>query len=185
MTDRPSGFAVKHLTNGFVGNRVLKLNIGFLLAAGPGHSHETTLNIPAVRVSEDVDLNYVRGTLRLSRTREGILVQGVLSLGVSDECYRCLAPVEREMQIAIEELYSTPGTHRATEFMIGEDAILDLAPLLRDEALIADAQGVLCKPDCKGLCSSCGANLNEGPCECEAEIDPRFAKLKELLSRQT
>lgn len=184
MADAPPGFAVKHLTNGFVGNRVLKLNIGFLLATGPGHTHETTLNIPAVRVSDDVDLNYVRGTLRLSRTKEGILVQGILRVGVSDECYRCLTPVEREMAIDIEELYNTPGTERVTEFMIGDDAILDLAPLLRDEALILDAHGVLCRPDCKGLCSTCGANLNDGPCDCEAEIDPRFAKLKELLDRQ-
>ena len=40
---------------------------------------------------------------------------------------------------------------------------------------------LLCKPDCKGLCCRCGANLNDGPCGCEPEPDPRFAALKQLL----
>ena len=40
---------------------------------------------------------------------------------------------------------------------------------------------LLCKPDCKGLCCRCGANLNDGPCGCEPELDPRFAALKQLL----
>jgi len=175
---------VKQFTNGYVGNRVLKLNVGFLLAGGPGHTHETTLNVPAVRVADDVDLVYVRGTLRLSRTKEGILIQGLLMLGVEDECYRCLQPLECELPIALEELYSTPGSSRTTEFTIGEDAILDLSPLLREEALIADTRGALCQPACKGLCTSCGANRNDGPCDCDDAIDPRFAKLKDLLDKQ-
>lgn len=176
---------MKQFTNGYVGNRVLKLNVGFLLADGPGHTHETTLNIPAVRVAEDVDLAYVRGTLRLSRTTEGILVQGTLALGIEDECYRCLRPLQNELTIEIEELYSTPGSSRNTEFMIEDDAILDLSPLLREEALIADTRGALCQPDCKGLCTQCGANRNDGPCSCDDDIDPRLAKLKDLLDKQS
>lgn len=171
---------MKQYTNGYVNNRVLKMNVGFLLTAGPGHTHQTEFDVPAVRVSEDVDLAYVRGPLRLSRTKEGILVQGKLQIGVEDECYRCLSPVMRDMTIEVEELYAYPAS-RASEFSIGDDAILDLAPLLRDEAIIADSRGVLCRPDCKGLCPNCGANLNLGPCECQDEIDPRLAKLKDLL----
>jgi len=40
----------------------------------------------------------------------------------------------------------------------------------------------LCKDDCKGICFKCGKNLNEGECDCETrEVDPRLAKLMELL----
>ena len=39
----------------------------------------------------------------------------------------------------------------------------------------------LCDDDCKGLCPKCGANLNEGPCECKKDIDPRFEALLSLL----
>lgn len=177
-----AGKTVKQYTNGYVSNRVLKLNVGFLLAAGSGHTHDTEFDVPAVRVSDDVDFAYVRGSLRLSRTKEGILVQGELEVGVEDECYRCLEPVQRDMKIKVEELYTYPNT-KASEFSIGDDAILDLAPLLRAEAIIADARGALCQPDCMGLCPICGANLNYGPCECQDEIDPRLAKLKELLKK--
>ena len=41
----------------------------------------------------------------------------------------------------------------------------------------------LCRDDCKGLCDRCGANLNEGPCSCKAEKDPRLAVLEQLLEK--
>jgi uncharacterized protein len=174
---------VKQYTNGFVGNRVLKLNVGFLLSSGPGYSHETAFDVPAVRVSPDVDLAYIRGPLRLSRTKEGILVQGKLTLGIEDECYRCLDPVNHELVVDIEELYTHPP-RSDSEFGINDDAILDLAPLLRAEVIILETYGVLCRPDCKGLCSKCGENLNRGEHHCEDdEIDPRLAKLKDLLDK--
>jgi uncharacterized protein len=163
-----------------VANRVLKLNIGFLLAAGPGHTHETEFDVPALRVAEDVYLAYLRGKLRLSRTKEGILAQGDLHLGTQDECYRCLDPIARDLLISIEELYAYPNPN-GSEFEIGEDGILDLTPLLRAEAIIADSRGELCKTDCKGICPVCGANRNHEECTCEEPIDPRFAKLQELL----
>jgi uncharacterized protein len=170
--------------NTYLNNRVLKFNVGFLLNEGPAHSHDAELDLPAVRISDDLLVDHVRGPLRLSRTKEGILVQAELEVGLSDECYRCLDPVERKMDIEIQELYAF---HRQNEveFSIGEDAILDLNPLLRAEVLIGGAQRSLCRPDCKGLCSNCGANLNYETCDCDREdIDPRFAALKNLLDNK-
>jgi uncharacterized protein len=171
---------MKRYENGFVGSRVLKLNVGFLLAGGAGHSHMTEFDVPPVRVADDVDLAYLRGGLRLSRTKEGILVQGVLHLGLDSECYRCLTPLQRDLKLEIEELFaSETSAVPMAEFSVGEDGILDLA---RAEAIIADERGALCRPDCMGLCPDCGANLNNGACNCrQDEIDPRMAKLKQLL----
>ncbi len=85
--------------------------------------------------------------------------------------------------IEVEELYAYPEPEGA-EFSIADDGILDLAPLLRDEVLIADAQGVVCRPDCRGLCPDCGVNLNHDPSHTHDEdIDPRLAKLKDLLKK--
>ncbi len=174
---------MKQFANGFIGNRVLKLNVGFLLGAGPGHIHETAFEVPAIRVADDVDLAYVRGPLRLSRTKEGILVQGTLHIGVEDECYRCLEPTLHDAAIQLEELYAYP-TPIGSEFSLSDDGILDLAPLIRAEALIEDTRGTLCRPDCKGLCPECGANLNYTTCTCaEESVDPRLAGLKQLLDR--
>ena len=174
---------MKQLANGYVSNRVLKLNVGFLLGAGPGHIHETTVDVPAIRVAEDVDLAYVRGALRLSRTKEGILVQGKLHLGVEGECYRCLDATLRDVEIELEELYTYP-IPKDSEFSLSDDGILDLSPLIRAEVLIEDARGALCRPDCKGLCPECGTNWNYAACTCaEDAIDPRLAQLKSLLDR--
>ena len=43
----------------------------------------------------------------------------------------------------------------------------------------------LCREDCKGLCHRCGADLNEGPCGCKPEVDPRFAALAQLLDKES
>jgi len=172
---------MKQSPNTYVTSRVLKLNVGFLLTSGPAHSHDSEIDFPTVRVADDLTLKYVRGPLRLSRTREGILVQAQLLTAMDDECYRCLDSLEHVVTLDIEELYAY-HSDVDTEFFIDEDGILDLAPLLRAEVLIEGAQRTLCKEDCRGLCPRCGANLNHSVCECDADdIDPRLAKLKELL----
>lgn len=165
----------------YVSNRVLKINVGFLLADGPGHSHETAFDVPEIRVSDDLTLAYVRGPLRLSRTKEGILIQGQLQVGLNGDCIRCLEPVTENVAVDLEELYLYPPQPGA-ELVVDETAILDLAPLLRDEILIIATRGLLCRPECKGLCPNCGTNLNFSTCDCDLEdVDPRLAQLKKLL----
>lgn len=169
------------VNKGYVSNRVLKINVGFLLSSGPGHNHDSVFEVPTVRVSDDLTLDYVRGPIRLSRTAEGILIQGKLEVGFETECYRCLDPVTINVTVDVEELFAYPSPTVA-EFSVHEDGNLDLAPLLRAEVLIEAARGVLCQPDCKGLCPDCGTNWNHGTCTCaEDRIDPRFAQLKNLL----
>jgi uncharacterized protein len=174
---------VKPPVQAYVNNRVLKLNVGFLINGGPGNKHLTEFDVPRVRVADDLTLNYIKGPLRLSRTKEGILVQGKLTVGLDEECYRCLDPVDIGVDIEIEELFAYP-IKSDIEFGVGEDCVLDLAPFLRAETMIASTRGAVCKPDCLGLCPDCGANLNHAACSCHLDkIDPRLAKLKTLLDQ--
>lgn len=167
--------------NTYVSNRVLKINVGFLLAAGPGTNHDSVFDVPTVKVADDLTVNYVRGPIRLSRTAAGILVQGKLETGITGECYRCLDPVTQNVTIPVEELYAYPASS-TSEFSVHEDASLDLAPLIRAEVMIASTNGILCREDCKGLCPECGTNLNHTTCNCAMDnIDPRFAGLKQFL----
>jgi uncharacterized protein len=162
--------------------RVLKINVGFLLAAGPGNSHDSHLDIPqAVQVSDDLLLTYIQGPMRLTRAKEGILVQGTWHIGLFMECPRCLDEFEHDLTLNIEELYMHPSPIDS-EFSVGADGNLDLAPLVRAETIIASGHPVLCQANCKGLCPQCGTNLNNETCHCEVDtIDPRMAKLRELL----
>lgn len=163
--------------------RVLILNVGFLLSAGPGNNKDIQLEIDdAVRIADDLVAKHINGTLRLSRTKEGILVQSDLSVAVDRDCARCLETFEYAIPVKVEELYASPHPIGDTEFFVGQNAQLDLATLLRAEVLIALSHRQYCREDCKGLCPHCGTNLNHDNCDCETQaIDPRMAKLKELL----
>lgn len=166
----------------YVNTRVLKLNVGHLIAVGSGHSQDTAFDVPAIRLDDDLILEYITGPIRLSRNKEGVLVQGQLQVGFESECARCLDPTAQPITIEIEELYSYPIS-TGIEFAISEDGSLDLVPLLHAEMLIATAHGLLCRDDCAGLCGECGANLNHAVCACDLDdIDPRLAALKTLLN---
>lgn len=173
-------------TNGFVSNRVLKLNVGFLLSQSLGTSRDIDFDVPALAVSDDLKLAFLKGTLRLSRTREGILVQGTLETASEGECRRCLSVVHVPIELHIEELFTThPDKHPKTQFRVDDDAILDLTPLLREETIINTPLAPLCRNDCAGLCPQCGQNLNEGTCTCEHDsIDPRLAVLMQLRDKE-
>ncbi len=167
--------------NTYVSNRVLKINVGFLLAAGVGNHHDSAFDVPTVRIAEDLTVDYVRGPIRLSRTAAGILVQGQLEAGISGECIRCLDAVTENVTITVEELYAYPAS-LTSEFSVYDDAVLDLAPLLRAEVMLATTNGLLCREDCKGLCPECGINLNDATCTCSMDaINPQFAGLKDFL----
>ena len=61
---------------------------------------------------------------------------------------------------------------------------ITLEQLLHNEILIHWPMRVLCKEDCKGICSHCGKDLNEGPCSCEQEsLDPRMAAIRDIFSK--
>lgn len=168
-------------SNEYVSNRVLRVNVGFLLSDGPGVSRDMAFDVPVMRVDDDLQVLYLRGPVRFSRTSEGILVQGELHVGMMGECSRCLDPAQTDIPLELEELFSYPAPH-GTEFSVGDDAILDLTPLVRGEVLIAADRRMLCRPDCKGLCPECGANWNHESCDCaERQVDPRLSSLNDLL----
>ncbi len=154
-----------------------------MLNESKGTHSDIELDVPRVRVSDDITLDYLKGTIRFSRTSRGILVQGSLTTQIHGECNRCLTETLVELQLPVEDIYVYPPEPGA-ELTVADDGILDMAPLLREEIIIDTPLGVLCKPDCAGLCPECGQNLNEGLCECQsANIDPRFAALKALKDR--
>ncbi|MFN8419027.1 MAG: DUF177 domain-containing protein [Anaerolineae bacterium] len=169
----------EHYSN-YVNNRVLKIQIGFLLNETVGESRDTEFDVPHLLVDNDLLLEHLSGKLHFSRNSRGVLVQGKLHAQLHGECTRCLEQAPINVELPIEELYVSPPQPDA-EFSIPESGILDLAPLIREEVIVQTPITVLCRPDCAGLCPTCGANLNEGPCDCERDtIDPRLAALKAL-----
>lgn len=167
----------------YVPSRVLKFQVGYLLAEGRGYSNDIEVEFPRLRVADDLTIEFLRGTLRFSRTSRGILVQGSLQTSIPGECNRCLDSVPVALTVPLEELYVYPP-EPGVEFTVADDGILDLAPLLREEIVLEIPIGILCKPDCAGLCPECGQNFNTGTCTCaERQTDPRMAALRALRDK--
>lgn len=163
----------------YLPSRVLRLNVGYLLDGNGQPSKDMELDLPHVRVADDMSVEYLRGPLRVSRTKEGLLLQGKLAVGVTGDCYRCLNPVERSVEIYIEELYaSNKGlSEDEAEFQIHEDGQLDLAPLIRAEVLIQTTRGVRCED-----VENCNTRMRELEEDAGIDhLDPRMAVLKQLL----
>ena len=97
-------------------------------------------------------------------------------------CDRCAEDIELDFDIPMEhELVSTLNNEETDEYILVEDMKLDIEQLTLEDIFLALPVKILCDDDCKGICSKCGANLNEGPCGCKKDIDPRLEALLGLL----
>lgn len=119
----------------------------------------------------------VRGTVLY--TGHGYRVEGVIRCRKAFACNRCLEPCEKEQETAFsEEFRRMAGDDDGNVF--DGDAI-DITGMVRDTLLAAQPLSNICRPDCKGLCPVCGANLNHGDCGCERFVpDPRLAALQQF-----
>jgi len=123
-----------------------------------------------------------------------IRVEGRFSTSLELPCARCLEPVAEEIARSFDLLYRPQGADAGPEERAvgpGEAEIsyyegqgLWLEDLLREQLLLAVPLKAVCREDCRGLCPTCGTNLNAGACECTQPIsDPRWAALKDLSEK--
>jgi uncharacterized protein len=159
---------------------VLKYHVASLLRPEVGAAMDLAVD-EIHQVLGDLNVGFVRGTLRLTRANRRVLVNGQLQVAVDADCVRCLATFQLKLDLQIEELFALSPSADPVYF-IDEGGWLNLLQPLREQILLAMPIHLLCRPDCKGLCSQCGQNLNDGPCSCDVDnIDPRLAALKALL----
>jgi uncharacterized protein len=100
-------------------------------------------------------------------------------------CDRCLSAFERTYDVPLEHiLVATLEDEENDDYILLDQYQLDLADLTMADILLELPYKSLCREDCRGLCSKCGKNLNEGECGCETkEIDPRLEPLRALLEK--
>lgn len=123
--------------------------------------------------------------LDVSRTTgQGYALRLRLATQLTGPCMRCLAPATPAFEVDAREV-SQPreGDELESPYVTGSaPALLDLRGWARDATALMLPTQLLCRPDCAGLCSTCGADLNlAGPDHAhEREPDPRWSKLSEL-----
>jgi len=163
--------------------RPLRLNVGFLISAAIGTNRDFTFDYETMKVGDDLTLREFRGTARFSRTPQGLLLQADFQGRLDLECVRCLTIYEQPLQWNLTDLYAFDRRSISeSNLLVPENGQIDLAPLLREYALLEIPISPTCKPDCKGLCPACGENRNETDCgHSNRESDSPFSVLKNLL----
>ena len=121
------------------------------------------------------------------RNTAGVLVMtGSLHTTIHGVCDRCASDFDRFVEFPLDVVLVTELTNEENEdewvFPLEGDSA-DLEDIVRTVFVLNLDSKLLCKDDCKGLCCRCGRNLNDGPCNCQKELDPRFAALKQLLEK--
>jgi uncharacterized protein len=122
----------------------------------------------------------VQGTVR---NRAGALVLNAEAVTELEFfCDRCSQVFHREKRVSYESLLATElEDEENDEIILLDGTQIAVDELMTEAFVLAMDTKILCKEDCKGLCASCGANLNEGPCTCKKEIDPRLAGLAKFF----
>lgn len=162
------------------------------LGRSPGSMRTLEEHVPApsdlgtpligVPPGSDMDLR-----LRLEAVHEGILVSGTVAVDVTGECGRCLDPLEYDLEVDVQELFSYElhedlEAEDEDEQRLVENDMIDLEPALRDAVVTALPFQPVCREDCEGLCSQCGVRLEDNPGHYHEVLDPRWAALQGLSS---
>jgi len=130
-------------------------------------------------------------TLQYYRSGEELFFHGHLSSHVIGHCARCLEEygfdLDKDFALVLLPRPKSVGTD---EEEIGKDEVdvayydadlVDIAPMVLEQLILALPTRPLCDDDCKGLCPQCGANLNNNPCSCTVPTgDLRLAILKKI-----
>ena len=124
------------------------------------------------------------GTVR--NTADVLMMKGTITTCLHGVCDRCAGEFTRQVEIPLDVVLVEELSNEENEdewvFPLEADAA-DMEDIVRTVFVLNMDSKLLCKPDCKGLCCRCGKNLNEGPCTCQKEPDPRFAALRQLLDK--
>lgn len=141
----------------------------------------------------DIDLPQVESCgpvtadLELEAASGGVVARGRARSLVTVLCNRCLGPVSRPVEAEITQLFAVaraePGQPVGYD-SVKSDGWIDFGPLLRDEISLSVPLVSLCREECRGMCATCGADLNAGECggHDEKPASP-FAELQNLLDR--
>ena len=149
----------------------MKINVKRIPAEGQTLHGAEPGNIMELDDSEVGFPHEIAYHLQLQIQDTALLAVGTLDTAAGLVCSRCLKEFELPLHV---------GQFVVHQELHGEDFV-DLTPNIREDILLELPQRALCGPKCKGLCPTCGKNLNEGACQCEpSRADLRWHALDQL-----
>ena len=150
------------------------------LLAHPGHRRSVSIE---TKVDWGLELSRVgpllTAELWLESASGGLVVRGPVTSVVGHTCHRCLTEWQESLVVDVLEALGVPDDPDG--YVLNRD-VADLEPVLRDAVLLAVPLSPTCRPNCRGLCAVCGADLNGDSCPGhDEEPDSPFAPLRGLL----
>lgn len=157
-------------------------------------SWRTTENVPVESLERPdlLELSPVSWQGQVFWADPGYLLRAKLDYEQKLACIRCLKPIvedahsDVDLMIVVDRRRPEAGEHELDERDLSvwtvEEEVVELEPILFEQLQLNVPMKPLCRPDCKGLCPECGADLNEGSCSCAAKKGS-FAALADLKDR--
>ena len=166
----------------------MEFNVADLLKDGYGTLREYDID-DDIRI--DGVTQHVTGRVRLDRTPDGVLVRATLRGPVSATCSRCLRPISLDISISFDEQYVPTidvNTGARVDLPEGDDDayritprhVIDLREPIEQYWSMALPMAPLCRPDCPGLCATCGRELSDGHTCAVESSDDRWSRLRDL-----
>lgn len=169
-------------------------NVAGLLADEPGASRDHEVADAWPTLPEGLELaGPLVGHVHLARTNRGILVRGRFRATLATACSRCLRPATVPLELAVDEEY-LPALDLATGAPLADAAEpdaarltdhheLDLETAVSEAIIMAEPIAPLDRPDCPGLCATCGEPLDEGDHDHPDDaVDPRLEALRGFVA---
>ena len=127
----------------------------------------------------------VKGSV--SNNGKSLILKAVADGEMTTSCARCMKEITVPVRFRLDEnLARDDGEVSEDEDVIlFTDTVFEIDDIVLDNFLMNTTGKYLCREDCKGLCPTCGADLNEGDCGCSKEnIDPRWASLLDIMKNK-
>ncbi len=133
-------------------------------------------------LTPDVKLVKTEITGKIKCTGGVLVLEASVDAKILTSCARCLKEINLPLAFDFSEtlvLFGQETSADADSVIFFEGKEIDVGEIAVNNLLLNISSKYLCREDCRGLCSKCGKNLNDGDCDCDFfEIDERWEKLK-------
>jgi uncharacterized protein len=128
-------------------------------------------------------LKPLRAVGKVTNSAGVLTLKGCATVSLLCVCDRCGGEFQTDREIELDALLSAELQDKENpDIYLLDGDYADLDEIIITAFVFSLESKTLCREDCKGICQTCGKNLNNGPCGCKNEPDSRLAVLKQLLS---